>query len=84
MTTKWPALQFGLKQHELMDEMIEKQGLDLLDVVTSGEGFTEARAKCRSCPDVCACRNWFLEGAETPAEFCPNLDFFAGLKREGG
>ena len=84
MTIRWPSMALGPKQHELMDEMIEKQGADLLDAVSTGDGFVQARAKCRSCPDVCACRNWFLEGAETPAEFCPNLDFFAALKRERG
>jgi hypothetical protein len=63
-----------------MDEMMERQGVELIAAVRAGEGFVKARANCRDCKDEGACRDWFLEGSGEPAEFCPNTEFFAALK----
>ncbi|MGB3020505.1 MAG: DUF6455 family protein [Methyloceanibacter sp.] len=79
----WPMLARALRRHELMDEMMEKQGVAVIAAVRAGDAFVEARANCRDCACETACRNWFLEESEDPAEFCPNLDFFTTLKREG-
>src|SRR5262245_10339404 len=49
--------------------------------VKAGEAFVRARANCRDCDCEGACRDCFLEGEGEPADFCPNEEFFAGLKR---
>lgn len=78
----WPMFARVLRRHELMDEMIEAQGVDLLSAVRSGDGFVRARDNCRKCQCEGACRDWMLESSGEPAEFCPNVDFFRALKRE--
>lgn len=79
----WPIFAGALRRHELMDEMMEKQGVDILAAVGAGDAFVQARANCRACACESACRDWFLEEPGGLAEFCPNLDFFAALKHEG-
>ncbi len=86
MVTKsrsWPMFARALRRHELMDEMMAKQGVEVIAAVRAGDAFVEARAHCRDCTCETACRDWFMEESGDPAEFCPNLDFFKGLKREG-
>ena len=80
--SSWPQFARALRKQALMDEMMETQGVDLIAAVRYGEGFVKARANCRDCKDEGACRDWFLEGSEEPAEFCPNGAFFAALKSE--
>lgn len=80
--SRWPQFARALRKQALMDEMMEAQGVDLVAAVRSGEGFVNARAKCRQCKDDAACRDWFLERSGEPAEFCPNGEFFAALKSE--
>jgi len=77
----WPQFARALRKQALMDEMMETQGVDLLNAVRAGDGFVKARANCRECSDEAACRAWFLRRRE-PAEFCPNGAFFASLKSE--
>ena len=79
---RWPRLARVLRKNALMDEMMEAQNVDLLAAVRAGDAFVRARAKCRDCPNDDACPSWFLEGSGEPAEFCPNGEFFASLKRE--
>jgi hypothetical protein len=69
-----------LRKQRLMDDMMVVQHVDLVAAVREGQGFVRARANCRNCTCEGACRDWFLEGPEAPAEFCPNLNFFASLK----
>jgi hypothetical protein len=71
-----------LRRNALMDEIMEAQGVDLVAAVRAGEDFVRARAKCRDCSHEPVCRAWFLEAGDEPAEFCPNLDFFASLKAQ--
>ncbi len=80
--SRWPQYARALRRNALMDEMMKAQGVDLLAAVRSGEDFVRARAKCRDCTCEGECRDWFLEGSREPAEFCPNGDLFASLKRE--
>ena len=77
----WTNFAEGLRKQSLMDEMMVVEHVDLVAAVREGEGFVRARANCRNCVCEDACRDWFLVGSETPADFCPNLDFFASLKR---
>jgi hypothetical protein len=79
--SRWPRFARILRRHALMDEMMEKQGVDLVAAVRTGDGFVRARDNCRKCQSEGACRDWFLETADTHADFCPNADFFAALKR---
>lgn len=71
-----------LRRHALMDEMMEAQGVDLLAAVRAGDVFVRARENCRDCKDEAASRAGFLERTGEPADFCPNGEFFASLKRE--
>jgi len=80
--SSWPQFARALRKQALMDEMMERQGVDLVAAVRAGEGFVKARANCRDCKDEGACRAWFLERSGEPAEFCPNGAFFAALKSE--
>jgi hypothetical protein len=80
--SRWPQLARALRKQALMDEMMEAQGVDLLAAVKTGEAFVRARVKCRDCDCEGACRDWFLEGESEPADFCPNEEFFAALKRD--
>ena len=80
--SSWPQFARALRKQALMDEMMETQGVDLVAALRAGEGFVKARANCRDCKDEGACRDWFLERSEEPAEFCPNGAFFAALKSE--
>jgi hypothetical protein len=65
-----------------MDEM-EAQGVNLLAAVPAGDAFVRERANCRDYLNEAVCRAWFLERTREPADFCPNGEFFASLKREG-
>jgi hypothetical protein len=80
--SRWPQFAWTLRKQALMDEMMEAQGVDLLAAVKAGEAFVRARANCRNCDCEGECRDWFLEGSGEPADFCPNEEFFAALKRE--
>ena len=80
--SRWPQFARALGKQVLMGEMIEAQGVDLLAAVKTGEAFVRARAKCRDCDCEGACRDWLLEGESEAADFCPNEEFFAALKRE--
>jgi hypothetical protein len=80
--SRWSQFARVLRKQALMDEMMEAQGVDRLATVRMGEGFVRARAKCRSCDCEGECRDWFLEGSDQPADFCPNGELFAALKRK--
>jgi hypothetical protein len=69
----------ALRRQALMDEMMERCGVDVLKVIHSdrGQSFAEARAKCRLCQSVMTCRAWLLTAnCEAPPEFCPNSSLF--------
>ena len=77
-----------LRHQELMDDMMQRCGVDVLDLINKdiGQSFAEACAKCRFCACVGACRQWLL-GPERelsrPPDFCPNTRLFrASLKQE--
>ena len=78
--SSWPQFARELRKQALMDEMMEAQGVDLLAAVRAGEDFVRARANCRNCTGEPLCRAWLLEGSCEPADFCPNLEFFASLR----
>jgi Family of unknown function (DUF6455) len=75
----WANLASRLRRYQLMDAMLDRLGIDTLAAIRQGEAFIQARAHCRTCHCVGACRDWFLEDQETPAEFCPNAGLFAKL-----
>jgi len=75
-----PTLSRYLHCPELMDRMMERVGVTRAEAarVDGGLAWLEARTKCIFCRDVGICCNW-LEGSDmrsTPAEFCPNFQFF--------
>ena len=80
--SRWPQFARLFRKQELMDEMMETQGVDLVAAVRAGDGFVRARANCRDCPREATCRAWFLERSVAQAEFCPNGEFVASLKAE--
>ena len=70
-----------LRRQELMDDMMERCGVNVLDVIRRhrGQSFVDARAKCRLCSCVKICREWLLAGdgeLPVPPDFCPNARFF--------
>ena len=81
-TVSLAATRKGLRKQALMDEMMEAQGVDLLAAVKTGEAYVRARAECRDCDCEGECRDWFLEAESEQADFCPNEEFFAALKRD--
>jgi hypothetical protein len=79
----WPTFARVIRRHPPMDEMMEACGVDLLTAVGARDGFVQARANCRECAHESACRDWYLEATGTPADFCPNVDFFRALQTRG-
>ena len=86
---QWPMFREVLRRQELMDDMMERCGVDVLDVIRKdrGQSFVEARTTCL-CACVGTCRDWLLApdgDVSSPPDFCPNADFFRTcLKQELG
>ncbi len=85
-TARWPMFKEQLRRQALMEDMMERCGVDMLDVIHTdrGRSFAEARAKCRACPVSMTCRAWLLTAggrdiASVPA-FCPNADLFRACR----
>jgi hypothetical protein len=78
--TRWPMFNQVLHRQELMDEMIERLGVDVLIAVRAdkGQGFVRARARCRDCLHESECRQWLDSSPilPLPPDFCPNANFF--------
>jgi len=88
-TPQWPMFKEVLCRQGLMDDMMERCGVDVLDVIRKdrGQAFVDARARCRSCPWVQTCRNWLLVSEGTgpwPPDFCPNAGIFRACLKEDG
>jgi hypothetical protein len=78
---QWLMFNEVLRRQALMDDMIERCGIDMLALIHSdrGQSFAEARAKCRLCLRASACREWLLarrDGPIPPPDFCPNASLF--------
>jgi hypothetical protein len=72
------------RRQELMDRVMEKCGVDALKAVRAqnGDGYFEARAKCRACVHEDNCRNWCLTASELlPPSLCPNANFFRACRQ---
>ena len=70
-----------LRHQELMDDMMARCGVDVLDVIRKdrGQSFVEARTRCRLCACAGTCRDWLLApdvALSWPPDFCPNARFF--------
>ena len=86
-TPQWPMFREALRRQELMDDMMERCGVDLPGAIHSdrGQSFAEARAKCRSCLSVRTCREWLLAPRgefSSPPDFCPNARYFRTCLKE--
>ncbi len=83
-TSQSATYKLNLRQHELMDRMMQASGVDAPEAIAAegGQAFVTGRATCRRCPHESACRQWLLSGQETqgPARFCPNACFFRRLQ----
>jgi len=78
----WPTREQLRQRYALMDEMMEKRGVDPLAAlrVDGGLAFIEARAKCRYCLHEGVCRRWLAGDRQLDAEdFCPNAAFFGSI-----
>jgi hypothetical protein len=72
-----------LASQALMDEMMERCGVNVLELIRrdGAHSFTKARAKCRFCISAMACRQWLLSpGPSLPPAFCPNAELFRGCR----
>jgi hypothetical protein len=78
--SSWPMFRHALRQQQLMDDMMQVLGVDILTAVRAdgGQAFVEARAKCRNCPHGNVCCRWLESPQATPfpPDFCPNAEFF--------
>ncbi len=78
----WPTAEELRQRHALMDEMMEKRGVDVPAALRADGGlaFIEARAKCRYCLHEGVCRRWLAgDGQQGPDDFCPNAAFFGSV-----
>jgi len=79
-STRWPTFNQVRRRQELMDEMMERLGVDVLTAVRAdnGQGFVQARARCRDCLHESECRLWLDSSPilPLPPAFCPNAKFF--------
>ncbi|MGA7457439.1 MAG: DUF6455 family protein [Methyloceanibacter sp.] len=78
----WPSPDEERQRQELMDQMMQVRGVDVVAAsqVDGGLALLEAIGKCRLCGDERACRHWLArEPGSTPQDFCPNADFFGTL-----
>jgi len=80
VSTRWPMFNQIRRRQELMDQMMQTLGVDVLTAVRldSGQTFVRARARCRDCLRESECRKWLdrPQGSPLPPDFCPNADFF--------
>lgn len=86
-TEKAPAAREMIERQGLMDDMMERCGVDLLGVIAKdgGQSYVQARSRCRGCASVAVCRDWLLAGdaaSNEPQEFCPNSGLFRLLLGE--
>jgi hypothetical protein len=85
---QWPMLKEVLRHQELMDDMMERCGVDVPDLIRKdgGQSFAEARTRCRLCLCEKGCREWLLLAGNdpcSPPDFCPNAPLFrACLNKE--
>jgi hypothetical protein len=80
-TRHWPMFREVLRRQELLDDMMERCGVDVLDLIRrdGGQSFAEARARCRSCLFARTCCEWLLAPGSALAslpDFCPNASLF--------
>ncbi|HZP09603.1 DUF6455 family protein [Methyloceanibacter sp.] len=80
-TDKPPTAREMIDRQGLMDDMMERCGVDLLSVIAKdgGQSYVRARSHCRGCASVAVCRDWLLEcdpASNEPQEFCPNSGLF--------
>jgi hypothetical protein len=90
-TPQWPMLREVLRQQRLMDDMMERCGVDVVDLIRCdrGKSFADARGKCRLCLAASTCQEWLLalgnNNAVLPPEFCPNAELFStSLRKQAG
>ncbi len=73
----WPTREELRQRHALMDEMIEKRGVDVLEALRVDGDLAfieiEARAKCRYCLDEGGC--WRGTGTGAPRISVPTQHF---------
>jgi Family of unknown function (DUF6455) len=86
-TFQWPNFKEVLRRQGLMDDMMERCGVDVLDVIRKdgGQSFVEARSRCRSCACVRICRDWLLVSGDAvpwPPDFCPNAGIFRAFLKK--
>jgi hypothetical protein len=77
---RWPMFNQVRRREELMDQMMQTLGVDVLTAIRldRGQSFVDARARCRECLHESECRIWLdlPQGLPSPPDFCPNANFF--------
>jgi hypothetical protein len=82
----WPTEEELRRRYELMDQMMQKRGVDIEAACTvdGGLALLEARAKCRYCLHEEECRRWLtIRAPRRSPDFCPNAAFFVRCLRSG-
>jgi len=83
-TRAWRMAASDLSHYEFLGEaemaqLTKQHPIGLADAVRAGDDFVLAMGNCSQCKG--ACRLWFMTDAETPAEVCPYLIFFADFRQ---
>jgi hypothetical protein len=75
----WPTQEEERQRQELMGEMMQARGVDVVAVsrVDGGVALLEATTKCRLCPDEQACRHWLAVKRSRRRNFVPMTRFSA-------
>lgn len=81
----FPVFNRVFTQADLMDRVLQKAGIDPLEVIRKDQGASwyEARTRCIDCESGRHCRAWLEaepgDGRPTAPEFCPNRALFDGV-----
>ena len=81
----FPVFNRVLTQAGLMDRMMQKTGVDPLEVIRKDQGASwyEARTRCIDCVSVQHCRAWLEaehgDGRPIAPQFCPNSALFDSI-----
>jgi hypothetical protein len=87
-THKWPEFDQVLRSQALMDDMMKRCGVDVLELIRRdrAHSFTNARVRCRFCLSTRACREWLLSikpKIASPPAFCSNAELFRACQAKG-
>ncbi len=77
---EWPIFNRVLRQAAMMDQMMQRAGVEpgVAVRLDRGGAYYAARTRCIDCPAADRCHAWLddPQGGALPPDFCPNVAFF--------